>query len=282
MEAVLAFVPEEEKVKYSAMTGQSLFYMGETDLKHKILAIAEEEGAERAAYALKMLQSEGELSIASTGKDPATGRLVTHEYKVSGPVMVFLTTTSIEIDEELQNRCIVLTVDENREQTRAIHRLQRELRTKEGYLLKRERTRLLRLHRNAQRLLRPLPVINPYARRLTFLDDKTRTRRDHDKYLDLIESIALLHQYQRTRKTLQEGGKPVNYLEVTPEDIETANRLADEVLGRSLDELPPQTRRFLLLLEAAVAGRCAAMGLPRDEFRFSRRDARLFTGWSCP
>jgi len=32
MDAVLAFVPEEEKVKYSAMTGQSLFYMGETNL----------------------------------------------------------------------------------------------------------------------------------------------------------------------------------------------------------------------------------------------------------
>ena len=27
------------------MTGQSLFYMGERDLKHKILAIAEEHGA---------------------------------------------------------------------------------------------------------------------------------------------------------------------------------------------------------------------------------------------
>jgi len=30
------------------MTGQSLFYMGETDLKHKVLAIVEEAGAERA------------------------------------------------------------------------------------------------------------------------------------------------------------------------------------------------------------------------------------------
>ena len=45
MEAVLDFVPEEQRVEYSAMTGQSLFYMGETDLKHKILAIVEEEGA---------------------------------------------------------------------------------------------------------------------------------------------------------------------------------------------------------------------------------------------
>src|SRR5439155_13913971 len=42
MEALLAFMPEEERVKYSAMTGQSLFYMGETDLKQKILAVVEE------------------------------------------------------------------------------------------------------------------------------------------------------------------------------------------------------------------------------------------------
>ena len=33
MDAVLAFIPEEERIKYSAMTGQSLFYMGETNLQ---------------------------------------------------------------------------------------------------------------------------------------------------------------------------------------------------------------------------------------------------------
>jgi hypothetical protein len=54
MEAILAFVPEEQCIEYSAMTGQSLFYMAEKDLKHKVLAIVEEEGASRAAYALKL------------------------------------------------------------------------------------------------------------------------------------------------------------------------------------------------------------------------------------
>jgi len=68
MESILAFVPEEHRVEYSAMTGQSLFYMGEQDLKHKVLAIVEEEGASRAAYALKLLQSEGALSIASPAR----------------------------------------------------------------------------------------------------------------------------------------------------------------------------------------------------------------------
>jgi hypothetical protein len=33
--------------------------MGEKNLKHKILAVAEEQGASRASYALKLLQSEG-------------------------------------------------------------------------------------------------------------------------------------------------------------------------------------------------------------------------------
>ncbi len=56
LDAVLAFVPEEERVQYSAMTGQSLFYVDEMDLKHKVPAIVEEEGASRASYPLKILK----------------------------------------------------------------------------------------------------------------------------------------------------------------------------------------------------------------------------------
>ncbi|MFN3402205.1 MAG: hypothetical protein ACK4Z4_17825, partial [Ferrovibrio sp.] len=132
MDALLSLMPERERVHYSAMTGQSLFYLGEGDLRHKILAIAEEEGVRQAAYALKLLQSQGELSIASTGKDPATGKLVTAEYRVEGPVMLCLTTTAIDIDEELLNRCLVLTINETAEQTAAIQQRQRQARTLAG------------------------------------------------------------------------------------------------------------------------------------------------------
>jgi hypothetical protein len=272
-------MPEEERVKYSAMTGQSLFYMGQTNLKHKILAIVEEEGAARASYALKLLQSEGELTIASTAKDPATGNLVTQEYRVEGPVMICLTTTAIQIDEELLNRCLVLSVDENREQTKAIHVLQRRRRTLEGLLAKHERDEILSLHRNAQRLLRPLAVVNPYAQQLTFLDDRTRSRRDHEKYLTLIDTVALLHQHQREVKAVTRGGKRIEYVEVTLDDIAVANELAHEVLGRSLDELPPQTRRLLMLIEAHVRAQCEADSIPRSAYRFSRRALREALGW---
>lgn len=281
MEAVLAMVPAEERVKFSAMTGQSLFYMGEADLAHKVLAIAEEEGAERAAYALKLLQSEGELSIASTGKDNATGRLVTHTYRVVGPVAIMLTTTAIDVDEELLNRCIVLSVDEDREQTKAIHDRQRHRQTLPGLLAGAERDRIVKVHQDAQRLLDPVMVVNPFAEQLTFCDGRTRTRRDHVKYLTLIRAVALLHQHQRPRRAATGAdGRQVAYIEVTVEDIAVANRLAHEVLGRSLDELPPQTRRLLDLLDGIVAERAAADAIDRELVRLTRRELRDATGWS--
>ena len=281
MDAALAFVPEEERIQYSAMTGQSLYYMTETDLKHKVLAVVEGEGAHRASYALKLLQSEGSLSIASTGKDATTGKLVTQEYRVEGPVMIFTTTTAMDVDEELLNRCFVLSVNEDRSQTQAVHRLQREQQTLEGLLRREERREILKLHQNAQRLLRPLKVVNPYANELTFPDGLLRTRRDHMKYLTLIRAMAFLHQHQRPLKTTTWRGKSIEYIEATAEDIAVANRLVSEVLGRSLDDLRPETRRMLLAINELVTDECRKQAIDRGDFRFSRRQVREHTGWSA-
>jgi hypothetical protein len=263
------------------MTGQSLYYLGETNLKHKILAIVEEAGAEKASYALKLLQSEGELTIASTGKDPQTGRMETQEYHVEGPVMIMLTTTAIDLDEELQNRCLTLAVDDTPEQTARIHTVQRERRTLAGLVAKTQRTELLRVLKNAQRLLVPVEVLNPFAPALTFPSGRTRNRRDHEKYLTLIDSIALLHQYQRPRGRHEVAGKTIEYIQVTLDDIALANELAPEVLGRSLDELPPQTRRLLDYIRALVKGKLAQPGQgAKAAATFSRRELREACGWS--
>ncbi len=244
MDAVLSFFPEEDRVKYSAMTGQSLYYLGETNLKHKILAVVEEAGAEKASYALKLLQSEGELTIASTGKDPQSGRMVTQEYRLEGPVMIFITSTAIDIDEELMNRCLVLT-----------------------------------LLKNAQRLLAPVEVLNPFAPALTFSSGRTRSRRDHEKYLTLIDSIALLHQHHRARGQHIVRGRMVEYIEVTLDDIALANEIAPEVLGRSLDELPPQTRRLLDHIRELVKAKRADGRMGQGSALFSRREIKEASGW---
>lgn len=275
MDAVLDFVPEEEKVKYSAMTGQSLFYMPSTNLKYKVLAISEEEGIERAKYALKILQSEKKISIATTSKDPVSGKLATMEYTVEGPVMIFLTTTNLEIDEELQNRAILLTVNEAREQTRIILRNQREEETLEGYTRKRDRDHLTRLHKNIQRVLETIVVVNPYAREMSFPDTRLRMRRDHKKYLTLIRSIALLHQYIRKRNTETDtGGEKFEYIEVTKEDIILANFLFQRIFQRNLDDLSSQTRGILFQIHDMVEELSKAKGISKREVSFSRKEIR--------
>ena len=279
MEAVLDFMPPDQREEYSAMTGQALFYMGQKNLKHKILAVSEEQGASRAAYALKLLQSEGVLRIASTGKDPVSGKLITHEYTVEGPVTIFLTTTAQEVDEELLNRSILLTVNEEREQTRAIHRQQREARTTEGLWARRTRERIVRLHRNAQMLLRPIAVANNRMKDDTgFPDHLTRTRRDHVKLLTLVESIALLHQYQREIKTetrdVEGERQTLEYIEATAEDVKLARELIGKVLAPALDELPPHTRRLLATIEGMVKEECARLGTEPADYRFTRRALR--------
>jgi DNA primase catalytic core len=279
MEAVLDFVPEEQRESYTAMTGQALFYMGQKNLKHKILAISEQRGADAASYPLKLLQSEGKLNIASTGKDPVSGKLVTHDYEVEGPVMLFLTTTAHEVDEELLNRCIALTVNEDREQTRAIHRRQREARTIEGHILRRKRAKLVRLHRNAQRLLRPIAVVNNHDVG-EFPDTMMRTRRDHAKLLTLIEAIALLHQHQREIKTVSFEDETLEYIEATEADVKLAQELADQVgLKPSLDELRPQARKLLSLITDMAKTECERLRIDIPAYRFTRRTVREYTQW---
>jgi DNA primase catalytic core len=279
MEAVLEFMPEEHRESYTAMTGQALFYMGQKNLKHKILAVSEEEGASRAAYALKLLQSEGKLNIASTGKDPVTGKHVTHEYVVEGPVMIFLTTTAQDVDEELLNRCIVLTVNEEQEQTRAIHRKQREAQTREGLWMREERMDILKLHRNAQRLLKPVHVVIEHLKDQGFPDAMTRTRRDHMKFLTLIQAVTLLHQHQRETKQETRHDRTLEYIEATEADVELARQLCAQVLGPSLDELPPHTRRLLMAIDAMVRQECEHLQVERSEYRFTRRVVRQHTRW---
>jgi len=191
-------------------------------------------------------------------------------------VMIFLTTTAIDLDEELQNRCLTLAVDESAEQTQRIHRLQRERRTLAGLIAKAKRQEVLKKLRNAQRLLSPVDVLNPYAPSLTFATARTRNRRDHEKYLTLIDAIALLHQHQRETRTLPGGQR---FIEVTLDDIALANQLAPEVLGRSLDELPPQTRRLLGYIRELVKKKGQAEGA-KAAATFSRKELRETCGWS--
>jgi DNA primase len=84
-DAALALVPKEAKVAYSAMTGQALYYLGESDLAHKVLSIAEEEGRRPGLYPLKLLVSRRAGCRSPRPARTRDRKLVTNTYEVTGP-----------------------------------------------------------------------------------------------------------------------------------------------------------------------------------------------------
>lgn len=279
LDAILAFMPSEQQFGCSAMTSKSLYYAGNLDLRHKILSVAEEEGVRDASYALKLLQSEGKLSIVTTAKESGTGRTAVERYDVEGPVTLLLTTTASDVDPELMNRCFVLSVDEDSKQTAAIQERQRNAETLEEILAAEHAKQTRKLHQNAQRLLKPIRIVNHYAAQLSFAKSRVRNRRDNAKYLSLIKAVTLLHQYQREVKQAKTKGKIILYIEVTRGDIAVANMLASAVLGSSIDELPTQTRRLLREIFAHVDNIAEETDRPLADIRFTRRQLRETFGW---
>jgi hypothetical protein len=273
-------MPSEEYEKYTRVTDQSLFYKEEDSLVHKILAIEEDVGMGGAAYSIRNIQSSGEITVATTGKDPGTGKMKTENYTVKGPVAVMLTTTAAEIDQETASRFIFLTIDESPEMTAKIHEKQRQSRTLEGLVQKKKTEKIIRKHQSAQRFLKPIAVVNNFTPYLTYPNKSLVTRRDHEKYLGLIDATTFLHQYQRKIHTMEIDGEPVEYIEVTLEDIDRANRIANEVLGQSLDELARPSRTLLDGIYKMVKEIEEKNSIPIDEVYFTRRMIRETMGWS--
>ena len=270
-DTVLSLVPKEDCTKYTRLTDQALFYTGTKALKHKILAIEELDGMNGAIYSIRSIQSSKEITIAYTGKDSVTGEQKTMENKVEGPLMVFITTTQVDIDGETASRFVFISIDESEEMTKKVLIKQRENHTKQGMLNKLKSNEIIKKHHNANRLLKPLHVFNPYAELLTFTSRSLRARRDHTKYLNLILAIAYLFQYQKKTHAMEYNNKTLKYINVTLDDIEKANDIANYVLGRSLDELSPSSKKLLILIKDMCKDK---------DHHFSRRHIREYSKWS--
>jgi DNA primase len=280
-DALCALVPADEVVRVTRVTGQALFYKDPYSLQRKVLAIAEEEGAQQAVYSLRTLASDQHLSIAATRTDPQTGKLHTEHYEVYGPVVIVITTTAADaFDEETRSRFVQLTMDESEDQTRQVLEQQRRRYTLEGVLERVASEQVRKLHHNVQKLLRPLEVVNPYVEQLTYPTDRLIHRREQKKYLALINSIALLNQHQRRVRRAARESIEVEYVEVEIEDIALANELAQAVLARSLDELAPPVRGMYEAIREVCEAEAKARACGPSDVRLSRREIRELTGWS--
>ncbi len=249
------------------------------DLRHKVI-VEEDAGLELAGYPLKILQTEGVLRKGTVFRDPQTGKSVTFQTETQGPVATLVASTQTGESEEQDNRYVLLGLNESVEQTSAILEYQRMLETIDQEELEERTKRICELHQDCLRLLKNHSAINPYAGRITLLISRHRFRRDQPKLLKIIRLVTLLHQYQRPRHVSAKNGRTKESILSTIEDNVTGLRLARVALGRSLDDLPPHTRHFLLQFSDLAKEAAEQAGTQIHLCRFLRRDLMRKTGLS--
>lgn len=268
---VEGLTPPEEVLVFTRITAQALIYLAEGVLKGKLLIVEERAGAEAAEYSIRILQSKQHLQQAVPLKDPTTGKITTQILRVEGPVAYLETTTDPKINHENATRCFEITLDESEEQTERIHQNQRQHRLP-GQNRHRLAEEIQKRHHNAQRLLEPILVFIPFAEQLTFPSKKLRNRRDHERFLCLIEASAFLHQFQRERGQTEDG-EP--YVLASLQDYELAFLLAKDVLALTMHEL---SRGSKDVWTAAKEWVLEQAGEHARELLFTRRDLRQATG----
>ena len=280
VETVQELTPPEEVEFFSRITPQALYYMERDALKRKLLIIEERTGGEGADYSIRTLQSRQKLTQAVPIKDPNTGKIKTMTFEVEGPISYLETTTSAEINHENATRCFELYLDESPEQTRRIHQAQREAKTNQGLVKKGMAEAIKKRHHNLQRMLKPVLVEIPYAPDLDFPADSLRTRRDHERFLSLIEAVTFLFQYQREQKeAVTPEGEKMTAILSTLEDYARAYELAREILGFTLDDLKKHARELLDQIQEMTTAWMKKPDTKPEELLFTRREIREFTGW---
>jgi len=231
-------LPEESLRTITSLTENTLYYSEKDFWKHKVLLIEDLEGVYQAFLPLREFMSKQSITKLTTDKD-IKGNNVQRVLVVEGPVCVSGATTNTQIYEDNANRSFLLHVDESPEHADQVMHYQR--RQQAGLVNEKEQNTWRQLLRNAQRLLRPVKVINPYAIELDIPACVFKKLRTNMHYLRLIEIITFYHQKQREWKN---DGSGTIYIETSLQDIEWANYLIKDSLLRKSDELSGQVRQF--------------------------------------
>ncbi|MFC1790331.1 toprim domain-containing protein [Patescibacteria group bacterium] len=248
VDRVMQMFPKSEYRDITDATAQSFYYVRQDYFSHKIIVIFERHGTEKTDYSIRSLQSEKKLKLQVTIKDPETGQFMTTEKEVDGPVGFISTTTQARIHAENETRVLSLYPDETTHQTRRILEIS-DLKyrgisgpTKEE----------IKKWRNLQRILKPYPVLIPFVEeiRKAFPKKPVRVRRDYTKFLSLLTVITLLHQEQREK---QELDKKVCLL-TSLADFYLAKILFEEMLQKTIFEIPPKSEKLIKVAQALTIG----------------------------
>ncbi|MBE9515078.1 MAG: hypothetical protein IMY79_02950 [Chloroflexi bacterium] len=269
LNSVVKLFPPEAVRSWSRLTPQAFFYMKDKNLEHCILTIVEAAGAEEAGYPIRLMLSEKGLVLGLPVRNPKTNEMRTEDIEVKGPVAFIQTTTKIILQAENETRYFSLWTDASPELTsKFLDRLAYEYSQPPQVVDETE----LEVWREAMRQIEYIPVLVPYApeilKRLS--PDKVRVRRDAQRFMALIQTIALLHQHQRKR--IMRNGQ--ESLEASIEDYGLALWVAEHVLSESLKEIPQRLEKLFNTIRDSMKDESKEQFTRKDVEHWSKLERR--------
>ena len=274
VDTVKELMPPEDVIAVTSLSDQALNYV--SDLEHKFLILSEAIHNEVVEHQLREMLSAKELSRLVAMKDQKTGEMRTRLVKTKAVVSTVMTSTRHEVNPENASRSFMIDTDESREQTRRIHERQRSKYTPERYVEKNEIIpRIIKKHHAAQRLLAPRVIFNPFAKHLDFPDVLMRTRRDNERFIDLIACVAFIRQYQKETKECD----GIEHIECDLDDYGIAYPIMTEgVLSSTMREIPEGANLLYEEIRKMVHAIAREQRLGVSEVGFIQREARERTG----
>lgn len=277
LETLRKLLPPEAVKAVTSFSDQALNYLDAADLTGKVFMIGEAVHNEVVEAQIRQMQSEGEIARLVTTKDLKSGEMKSREVRQKVRMSFMMSSTALELNPENASRCLILQVDESRSQTERVLAAQRHRRTMEGYHKGQAGIpQILTRHQSAHRLLEALPVFNEYAPLLTYPKGRTSMRRSQDQFLNLIEAICLLRQYQK--KKVQIGA--VTGLLCDLDDYRIAYGLYHHgiLLGYGGHDIPGGTLMVYDLVRKEIQKLAKERMVEPKEVSFIQRQVREWTG----
>lgn len=251
IERVASMFPPEARLMGTDLTPNALYYLPEDALRHRVVFAGErsrgkEDERAEATRALREMISAGVLRKLVAMKRGDAIETVMIERR--GPISYIESTTLVDIFAEDANRMLLLGSDDSPEQTRRV--LDAIAASYAGTKRGSKADAIQARHFAMQRMLRRVAVEIPFAPVLAEAMPVSRpeARRAISRILGVVQSIALLHQFQRTDSP--EHGTVIT---ATRDDYRIARELLLEPLGRSLGGgLPHHVISFFEWLRTAV------------------------------
>ena len=255
-------MPPESVTRLTRLSDKVLYNYPENYFVHRLLCLEDMDGlSEEAEFALRELQSNGELNSATSIKLD-NGQITSGQKTVRGPIASMSCTTHGEIYEDNMGRVFLIAVDESSEQTGRIIAYQNQRAARETD--NRKEQELKTFLQNLIRLLQPYEVVNPYAAQIQLPPQAHKIRRLNELFQGFVKMVTLFNQYQRRK---DERGRLI----AQSEDLATAIHIMFESIVLKVDELDGSLRRFYEQLKHFIQSK-------GKQYQFTRFEVKAATG----